>query len=91
LNEIEVTVVNRLGLHARAASRFAALASRFRARVLVAKAGSTVDGKSVLGLMTLAACRGTSLLLRAEGVDAEQALGELARLVRGGFGEGESS
>jgi phosphocarrier protein len=50
-----------------------------------------VDGKSVLGLMTLAACRGTSLLLRAEGVDAEQALGELARLVRGGFGEGESS
>ena len=82
-----VTVPNRLGLHARAAARFVHLAQRFRARVTVSQGGRTMEGKSILGVLLLAACQGAELELQAEGEDAEEALNALAALVLGGFGE----
>lgn len=85
----EVQIVNRLGLHARAAARMVHLANRFEARITVSRDASTVDGKSILGLLTLAAARGTRLRLAAQGTDADEALAELARLIRERFGEDE--
>jgi len=89
LREIEVQVANRLGLHARAAARFVRLASSFESRITVSRDDSRVDGKSILGLLTLAARQGTLLRLTAEGGDADQALAQLDTLVRGRFGEAE--
>jgi phosphocarrier protein HPr len=85
--ERELVIQNRLGLHARAAARFVHLASRFRARIQLVKDGLQVDGKSILGLLTLAGCQGSSLQLRVEGEDEEDAARELAALVEGRFGE----
>jgi phosphocarrier protein len=85
--ERAVRLVNRLGLHARAAARFVDLAGRFRASILVAMNGIAVDGKSILGILTLAAPCGSELQLVAEGDDAEAALSALADLVASGFGE----
>jgi phosphocarrier protein len=82
-----VTVPNRLGMHARAAARFVHLAQRFQARVTVSRGGLTMEGKSILGVLLLAACQGAELELQAEGEDAEQALSALAALVAGGSGE----
>jgi phosphocarrier protein len=87
VSEVEVRIDNRLGLHARAAARFVHLANRFQATISVSKAGSRVDGKSILGLLTLAACKGTRLRLVAEGADEQQAIRQLAALVRDRFGE----
>lgn len=87
MSSAEIQVANRLGLHARAAARFVHLANRFDSRISVSKEGSRVDGKSILGLLTLAACRGTRLLVEAEGPDEERALSELVQLVRDRFGE----
>lgn len=87
MTEVRVLIANRLGLHARAAARFVHLANRFRSRVTVAKGDSRVDGKSILGLLTLAAARGSTLQLRAEGHDEEQAIAELTTLVHDRFGE----
>jgi phosphocarrier protein len=83
----EVLVANELGLHARAAARFVQLAAGFQSRVLLRKDGSEVDGKSILGVLTLAATRGTTLTIVAEGEDAERAVEALAELVAERFGE----
>ncbi len=83
----EVTVVNRLGLHARAAARFVRLAERFDARVLVAKDDLEVVGTSILGLMMLTAATGSVLRLSATGPEAAAALEALAELVARGFDE----
>lgn len=83
----EVTVVNRLGLHARAAARFVRLAERFDARVLVAKDDLEVVGTSILGLMMLTAATGSVLRLSATGPEAAAALDALAELVARGFDE----
>ena len=85
--EEEVQVGNRLGLHARAAAKFVHVANGFQSRISVSKDTTRVDGKSILGLLTLAAGRGTRLRLSAEGEDAQAALRALAELVRGRFGE----
>ena len=85
--EKRVQIMNRLGLHARAAAKFVHLANSFSARITVAKDGVRVDGKSMLGLLTLAAARGARLLLAADGDDEEQAIRELSLLVSGRFGE----
>ncbi len=82
-----VEVTNRLGLHARAAARFVHTANRFRARVSVSRDGRTMDGKSILGILLLAAAQGTRLELRAEGDDAAAALEALGALVGAGLGE----
>ena len=89
MSEIEVQIVNRLGLHARAAARLVHAASRFRASITVGRGASRVDGKSILGLLTLAAARGTRLRIAADGPDAEEAVQDLARIVRERFGEDE--
>ena len=85
--EAEVTVPNRLGLHARAAARFVHLANTFRSRITVEKDGTRVDGKSILGLLTLAAAKGSRLRIVDEGEDERSALEELAGLIRRSFGE----
>ena len=84
----EVTVRNRLGLHARAAARFVHAANGFRSRVTLSRDGRTMDGKSILGILLLAASQGTALELGADGEDEDAALSALAALVEGGFGEG---
>jgi len=83
----EVTIRNRLGLHARAAARFVHTANRFRSRVVVSRNGKIMDGKSILGILLLAASQGSTLELGAEGVDEEAAVAALAELVESGFGE----
>ena len=87
MRETEVEIVNRLGFHARAAARFVRLANRFDSRIRVVREEAVVDGKSILGLLTLAASRGSRLRLRAEGDDEEQAIEELVELVQARFGE----
>ena len=84
----DVEIVNRLGLHARAAARFVETASRFTAEVTVANGEESISGKSILGLMMLAAAEGTSLILTATGADAEQAIDALAELITQKFHEG---
>jgi len=83
----EVRIVNRLGLHARAAARFVHTANRFRSRITVARDGRSMDGKSILGILLLAASQGTRLLVSAEGEDEAPAVEALSALVDGGFGE----
>jgi phosphocarrier protein len=83
----EVRIVNRLGLHARAAARFVHTANRFRSRVTVTRDGRTMDGKSILGILLLAASPGTALVVSADGDDEVLALDALSDLVSGRFGE----
>jgi phosphocarrier protein HPr len=83
-----VTICNRRGLHARAAARFVKLAGEFDAEVWVRKNGTEVSGRSIMGLMMLAAGPGTIIELSADGRDAERAVAALADLVRCGFDEG---
>jgi phosphocarrier protein len=83
----EVTIVNRLGLHARAAAKFVRLASQHAATVRVARGARELDGKSILGLLLLGAANGSTIVIRAEGADAEHAVESLAALVADGFGE----
>ena len=84
----EVAIRNRLGLHARAAARFVHTASRFRARVTASRDGRVMDGKSILGILLLAASQGTAIEVAADGPDEEEAMVALVSLVEGGFGEG---
>jgi phosphocarrier protein len=86
--ERELMIPNRLGLHARAAARFVNAASRFRSQVTLVGGSRRADGKSILGLLLLAASRGSRLLLQVEGPDEGDAVRELEELVSGGFGEG---
>jgi len=81
----QVTVVNALGLHARAAARFVHHAGRFQSHITVTRAHQTVDGKSILGLLLLAAARGTTLEIKADGPDAQLALDALVQLAARGF------
>jgi phosphocarrier protein HPr len=82
-----VTVVNPQGFHARPAHLFMKVAESFPCRVEILKGNETINGKSILDLLTLGAGNGTTLTLRASGPDAEAAVEALARLVEGGFGE----
>ena len=87
--EKEVLIVNRLGLHARAAAKFVTLASGFASDVQLARNDRRVNGKSIMGVMMLAASQGTCLRLIVEGEDEQQASDELERLVAERFGEEE--
>ncbi len=86
---IEVTIVNRLGLHARAAAKFVTLASGFESDIRLVRGEREVNGKSIMGVMMLAAGRGTQLRIVAEGADAEEALARLRELIESRFGEDE--
>ena len=83
----EFTIVNRLGMHARAAARFVHVASSFQSTISVSRRGRTVDGKSILGILLLAAARGTTLTITAEGPDETEAVAALGALVTSRFGE----
>jgi phosphocarrier protein len=83
----DLAIRNRLGLHARAAARFVHTASRFRSRVTAARDGQVMDGKSILGILLLAATQGTAIEVTAEGPDENEAMEALEALVAGGFGE----
>jgi phosphocarrier protein len=83
----EIPVVNRLGLHARPAAMFVRIASKHRCEVWVAKEGEEVNGKSIMGLMMLAAGQGSKLQIRCEGADAAKAMEELEELIKSRFNE----
>lgn len=82
-----VTVVNQLGMHARAAAKFVHLATRYQSRVRVARDAREMDGKSIMGLLLLAAARGSTIIISADGDDEGAALNALVGLVQSGFGE----
>ncbi len=84
-----VTIRNKLGLHARAAVKFVNLANRFGASVKIVKDGDEIDGKSILGILTLAATQGTSIRLLVSGKDEEAAMTALAELIANRFDEKE--
>ena len=83
----EVVIENRNGLHARPAAMFVKISSRYRAEVWVEKDGERVNGKSIMGLMMLAAGKGSKLQVIAEGPDADKAIAEIKNLVETRFGE----
>lgn len=85
--EKEIVIQNRNGLHARPAAMFVKISSRYRAEVWVEKDGERVNGKSIMGLMMLAAGRGSKLQVIAEGADADKVVAELSNLVETRFGE----
>ena len=82
-----VTIVNPLGLHARPAAQFVKMAATYMSHVEVVRDGTSINGKSIMGVMMLAAECGSSFTVRADGADAEAAVTALAALVAAGFGE----
>jgi len=87
VTERTATILNPLGLHARPAAQFVKLASGFQAQIELEKDGMSVNGKSIMGVMMLAAECGCTVRIRGEGADADAAVEALANLVTGGFGE----
>ena len=84
-----LTIINKLGLHARAAARFVQLASSFDCEVNISVGGKKVSGKSIMGIMMLAASKGTNIEIITAGSDEEQAMNALENLILDKFGEGE--
>ncbi|MBM3298274.1 MAG: HPr family phosphocarrier protein [Candidatus Aminicenantes bacterium] len=85
----DVTIKNRLGLHARAAVKFVNLSNRFSSSVKIVKDGNEIDGKSILGILTLAATKGTPIRLVVSGKDEAAAMGALVELIDSRFDESE--
>ncbi len=85
--ERQFTIINELGMHARAATRFVQVANRYHADVDVEKDGQTVNGKSIMGVLMLVAAQGSVIRVRARGDDAEEAMAALAELITSKFGE----
>ncbi len=85
----ELLIINRLGLHARAAAKFVGTAHRFTSSIQVERNGQRVNGKSIMGVMMLAASRDSKIVLLADGEDETEAVTALERLVAERFGEGE--
>ena len=89
MHEKNIVIVNKLGLHARAAAKFVTLASTFASNIQLAKDGQQVNGKSIMGVMMLAASQGTELKLIADGQDESEAIQRLSELIEHRFGEDE--
>jgi phosphocarrier protein len=87
--EKKIAIKNKLGLHARAAVKFVNLANRFGASVKIVKDGDEIDGKSILGILTLAAIQGSEIMLLVSGKDEDSALKALADLINNRFDERE--
>jgi phosphocarrier protein len=85
----QVQIINRLGLHARAAAKLVHTANSFRSQIFVGTSEEEVNAKSILGLLTLAATKGTPVTVRAEGDDEEEAVRAVVALFEARFGEGE--
>ena len=88
--ETEFQVVNALGLHARAAAQLVKVANKFGCDVTVSKDGQNVNGKSIMGVLMLAATHGSTILIKTDGDDAQTAMEAIAKLVEDGFGEGRA-
>ncbi len=86
---VETTIVNKLGLHARASAKLTQVASGFKSEVWLSRNGRRVNAKSIMGVMMLAAGKGSSVVLEAEGDDAQAALDAICNLIADKFGEGE--
>jgi len=86
---VSCDIVNKLGLHARAAAKLTHVASGYQSEIWVSRSGRRVNAKSIMGVMMLAAGKGSQVLLEAEGTDAGAALAALSRLIADKFGEGE--
>ena len=86
---IEAEIINRLGLHARAAAKLTHIASGFQSEIWLSRSGRRVNAKSIMGVMMLAAGKGSKVMIEAEGADADKALAALTALIGDRFGEGE--
>jgi phosphocarrier protein HPr len=86
-HERRFTIVNTLGLHARAAAQLVQVANRFRSEIHVEKDGMEVNGKSIMGVLTLAAAKGSTVTVSVDGEDADGAMAALAKIIESGFGE----
>jgi phosphocarrier protein len=86
---VEAAIVNRLGLHARAAAKLTHIASGFQSEIWLSRSGRRVNAKSIMGVMMLAAGKGSTVRIEAEGADADAALAALTKLIAERFGEGE--
>lgn len=87
MKEAKVVVPNTLGLHARPASLFVKLAEKFKSKITVEKDGMVVNGKSIMSLLMLVAEHGSTLIIKADGPDEDEAIEALVNLVKDGFGE----
>jgi phosphocarrier protein len=85
----KITIKNKLGMHARAAVKFVNMANRFSSSVRIEKDGNEIDGKSILGILTLAAVQGTEIILKVSGKDEDRALSALLELINNKFLEKE--
>lgn len=85
--ERSFTIVNRLGLHARAAARLVQTANRFQAEITIARDGQAANAKSIMGVLMLAAAKGSDVTIRAEGPDGAEAVAAIGDLIEAGFGE----
>ena len=86
---VDADIVNKLGLHARAAAKLTHLASGFQCEIWISRSGRRVNAKSIMGVMMLAAGKGSKVKLEAQGADADAALAALSALIANRFGEGE--
>jgi len=89
MHSVSAEIVNKLGLHARAAAKLTHLAGNYQCDIWLTRSGRRVNAKSIMGVMMLAAGKGTSVVIEAEGADAEQAISALTKLIADKFGEGE--
>lgn len=89
MNCRQVEIINKLGMHARASAKFVNLAAEFRSEIFLSRDNCRVNGKSIMGIMMLAAGKGTILEICVEGADEEQALDAICRLIENRFGEEE--
>ena len=89
MRSVEAEIVNRLGLHARAAAKLTHIASGFQCEIWLSRSGRRVNAKSIMGVMMLAAGKGSKVMIQAEGADADKALAALTALIGDRFGEGE--
>jgi phosphocarrier protein len=87
MQQRDVEIVNKLGLHARPSARLTQLASSFKSTVFLSRNGRRVNAKSIMGVMMLAAAKGSTITLEAEGDDEQEAVDALAKLISDGFGE----
>jgi phosphocarrier protein HPr len=85
----EITIINKLGMHARAAAKFVQLASTCASEIEVERKGQRVNGKSIMGVMMLAASKGSSIIVHADGEDADQCINKLETLINNRFDEDE--
>jgi phosphocarrier protein HPr len=86
---VDAAIINRLGLHARAAAKLTHVAGGFQCEIWLSRSGRRVNAKSIMGVMMLAAGKGSTVKIEAEGSDADAALAALTKLIADRFGEGE--